>query len=348
VAWARRRIVIALSASAAVIAVASPARAADEDLEPIRLAYHASDGCPEEEAFVERVRARTARARVAWPGEAARTFEVTLDAGPPASGSVTVLAADRWGQTRHVSADACDDLADALALVVALSVDPHAETAPSLTPRVASSTAASVPPPSAPLLAPPPPPVVTVAPVSRESPPPSTDTTLAGHFFAGADFAISGGVAPEALVGGSPFVGWQARLSPVLEPSIRLALVRASSDIQGPPSAAFVWTAGRLDGCPVAFGDAIRLRGCARVEAGVVTVAAGDIPLAETRVRPWFALGPLGRVEVPVVGPLFFDAEVALTVRVTNDRFYFAPDTTLYRVPVIATSEACGIGAHFL
>jgi hypothetical protein len=33
-------------------------------------------------------------------------------------------------------------------------------------------------------------------------------------------------------------------------------------------------------------------------------------------------------------------------LRPTNDRFFFLPDTTLYQVPVVATTEGLGIGAH--
>jgi hypothetical protein len=78
-----------------------------------------------------------------------------------------------------------------------------------------------------------------------------------------------------------------------------------------------------------------------------MSVAAGDVPAPETRVRPWFAAGALARAEWSFLAPLFVDAELGLRARVTDDRFYFAPDTTVYRVPVFASTEGVGVGAHF-
>ena len=110
---------------AATVAAGAEAGAGPDE-EPIRLAYQASAGCPTEADFVMRIRARTTRARVAWPGENARTFDVRVDAGPPASGRVMVLDEDLPAGTRHVEADTCADVTDALAMVIALSIDPRA------------------------------------------------------------------------------------------------------------------------------------------------------------------------------------------------------------------------------
>lgn len=48
--------------------------------ESIRLDYEASPGCPDEQAFVSLIRARTARARVVVHEETARIFRVKLAA----------------------------------------------------------------------------------------------------------------------------------------------------------------------------------------------------------------------------------------------------------------------------
>lgn len=272
------------------------ALAAPDEEEPIRLTYHASSGCPDEADFVARIRARTTRARVAWPGEAARTFDVSVDAGPPPWGSVTVLT-NRAAATRRVQADTCEDVTDALALVIALTVDPHTSAAPVAAPALA------VPSSHAPELRPP----LSAAPTTDDASFENRPSTRARwNAFAGADFAVTYGVAPSPLLGGLPYAGWRANTAGAFDPSVRLALVRATSEAHAPPtgSAAFVWTAARFDACPTEWaGDFLRLTLCARLEAGALTVAAGDVGVPETRVRPGSRRGWwLGR-NAPSCGP---------------------------------------------
>ena len=321
-------------------ASAARARAAPQDEEPIRLTYEATAGCPTDADFVTRIRARTARARVAWPGEPARTFDVRIDAGPPASGRVTILDADIPIGTRYVEADACADVADALALVIALSIAPHASppTAPAPHPTPASPPAPVAPTPSAE--------AAEDAP-SRQSEP----TNRSGGLFAGADLAVTYGVAPSTLFAASPYVGWRSGADGILDPAIRLALVHATYGGQPAPtgSADFAWTAGRLDLCPARWTwSSLALTACARVEGGVLTLTPHDVGLPERAVRPWFAAGLVARAEWWILRPLFLDVDVDVLLHATDDRFYFVPDTTLYRVPVVGASGGLGLGAHFL
>ena len=341
---ARSRILRVFVLGAGVLAGAlgsgAAALAEPDREEPIRLTYQATSRCPDEADFVARIRARTTGARLAWPGEDARTFDVTMDAGPPATGSVTVVKADRSAGARRVQADTCADVADALALVIALSIDPGATPAPAAPPPAAAALPGAIePPPSLPVHA---------ADEVQETHSPAGSR---GDVFAGADLAVTFGAAPSALVGGSPYVGWRANAAGVVDPSVRLALVRGASDTHPAPtgSADFIWTAARLDACPAEWAHGlVRLTTCARLEAGALAVAAGGVGAPETRVRPWFALGLLARAEWSFLRPMFLDAEIGALVRATNDRFYFLPDTTVYQVPAIGASGGVGLGVHFL
>ncbi len=340
----RGSLCIGILATAFVAGAAAPA-APDEE-EPIRLTYQATDGCPDEADFATRIRAHTSRARVAWPGEEARSFDVSIDAGPPPSGSVTVFEPDLPAGTRRMQADTCADVADALALVIALSIDPHAslaQIAPVATrPPAASSSSAALEPrrPLAP------------APRVDDSPrEPRSSSRPRAEVFAGVDLAVTYGAAPSALVSGSPYVGWRANAPGMFNPSFRLAFVSATSDVRAVPTgaASFVWTAGRFDACPVEWaGGPVRLTVCARLEAGALKVTASEVAAPETRLRPWLAAGPLARVEWTFLPPVFLEAEVGALLRPTNDRFYFQPDTTVYQVPLFAMSAGVGLGAHFL
>jgi hypothetical protein len=319
-------------------AASGRASAAPEDEEPIRMTYQAPAGCPSEIEFVTRIRARSTRARVALPGESARTFDVLVDAGPPPSGRVMILDTDIPFGTRRVEADTCADVADALALVIALSIDPHASSPPVPAPKPAPASDPVEPRPSA-------------EPASDEPPRESGSTNQRGGLFAGADFAVTYGVAPSALLTASPYVGWRSSAEGIFDPTIRLALVHATDDGHPVPtgSADYAWTAGRLDLCPTDWRwSSVRLIPCARIEGGVLTVAPHDVGLPERRVRPWFAAGLLARAQWSFLRPMFLDADVDVLLRATDDRFYFVPDTTVYRVPIVGASAGIGLGAHFL
>jgi hypothetical protein len=98
--------------------------------EPFRLEYRAGSGCPDEASFLARVQERTERARRAGEGEQARTFRVELGDAPHPSGTATVVDGACTEGTRSVDAGTCDEVADALSLIVALALDPHAHAPP--------------------------------------------------------------------------------------------------------------------------------------------------------------------------------------------------------------------------
>ncbi len=205
--------------------------------EPIRLEYRATFGCPDEANFLERVRARTASVRFVREGAPARVFSVTLAAGPPSWGSVTICNRDREEGARRLEADSCDHVADGVALMVALAVDPHAVARPapataeieaSVVPQSAEVPDASsatvedvdgapplpaphletpdaAPPPLSPL--PPKPPLRYETGQTRR---PSSLEILVRHLFVDADAMLATGVSPKTLIAGAPYLGWRS------------------------------------------------------------------------------------------------------------------------------------------
>ncbi|MDP8999650.1 MAG: hypothetical protein M3O46_06010 [Myxococcota bacterium] len=303
--------------------------AAEEGVEPIRLAYHASDGCPDDAGFVARIRTRTTRARIAWPGETARTFAVVIDQGPPASGRVVIQTGGRDEGTRKVQADTCSDVADALALVVALAIDPRASaplavaTAPATKPSAQS--------------------------VASPTPLPESESHM---FFAGLDVAVATGVTPKLVIGGSPSVGWRARRGTLFEPSVRVAFIRAGTGAVDVANGRveFTWTVGRVDVCPVVgAGGRLRIAACVRVEAGALEAMRADVSSPQTSLQPWVAGGAVARGEWSFFPWAFIAAEVGGLVRVTQERFYFMmPGTPVYQVPPVGVTGGAGVGIHFL
>jgi len=364
----------------------SSAAIAEEATEPIRLTYQASDGCPDEDGFVARVLARTGRVRPAWRGEAARSFLVTARAGPPASGQVTIRQEDGRESSRVLQGETCTDVVDAMALVAALAVDPRARVSPMTAgaavpaPSAASSAASAPGPTPAPTAAPsaaasaptpapqslpgaqevaPPPrgPAVSreaeAGPARGSSPEPrSVDAPSGRSVFVGGDFAVATGVTTGALLAGSPFIGWRADRRTWLDPSVRVAFLRATSgtiDVVDGASANFTWTVGRVDGCPVASpGWPVRATACARIEAGTIEGRGFGIARATDKLLPWLAAGLLLRLEWALPWRVFVDAEAGGLVRVVATEFVFKPDIVVDQVPVVGVSAGVGLGFDFL
>jgi hypothetical protein len=118
------RVAIASAVLAASIATATIARA--DEAEPVRLAYVAPEGCASEAQFRVYVAASGGRLRADRPGVAARTLTVRIareKEGDRLSGRVVVE--DIFGEetARSLSSDTCEEIARALALVVALALD---------------------------------------------------------------------------------------------------------------------------------------------------------------------------------------------------------------------------------
>jgi hypothetical protein len=170
--------------------------------------------------------------------------------------------------------------------------------------------------------------------------------------YAGADFVVAAGASPNALVAGSPYVGWRANRSDWFDPSLRVAFLRAGTgaiDVSASGNMTFVLTVGQLDACPVAWSRAgVRATACARVEAGTLDASGSNIAGAERSLRPWIAAGPMARAEWLLAPPFFLGAEAGAFFRVIQDTFEFRPNVQVYRVPAIGLGAGAGLGVDFL
>jgi hypothetical protein len=107
-----------------LLAAAVPA---PSHVEEISIDYSTAGDCPTLREFEEQVYARTQRVRFVNGHRSKRYFRVHLgiDSGV-AVGRVTSGHGSEVGNAREVTSDSCSDVAAAIALVVALAVDPHA------------------------------------------------------------------------------------------------------------------------------------------------------------------------------------------------------------------------------
>lgn len=331
-----RRAALSWLVCPAAVVVAAASASADDAGEPIRLDYTAASDCPALQAFEASVRSRTARARFVEDGQS-RTFQVSIHGGSHPAGQLVVHREDAIDGARSVTGSSCAQVADALALVVALAID---------------SSALAGPAPPVPAAPSPPPPAAAPTAIESESPSTPAHSEERPHtLFIGADADVTGGVAPSALVSVEPVLGWRSRSRGLLAPSLRVSFLHTSSSAveTSGGSATFNWTAGRVDGCVLSWPpSSAHLLACARLEGGVLAGSTSGVPGAHSEERGWFAAGPVVRAEWELLGPLFVGADVAPMVRLTPYRFQLQPDATIYQVPTFGLEADAGLGVHFL
>jgi hypothetical protein len=325
-----------------------------------RVDYSASTGCPDAEAFVARIRARTSRLRSPLRGEAASEYRVQVTPSESgARGTLTVVDPSGARSSRDVEGDTCESVVDALALIAALALDPDASTAP-LPPIAAAAAAPSTPPtPSAPAQG-----------VAADDRPRATardaatppraehggDSLWTGHLAATAGADLTSGLTPGVLVGAALSLEaiWRPRASrtgvePLLD--VRLGISRAASTVPAPVgSGRFTWTVGRLEGCPLAaVVGSFEALPCVRFDGGELQALGLGVDLPRPAAsHPWFSLGALGRLRWTPLAPIFLEVDAGVSASLVRDRFYFdTPYTAIYDVPALAAIAGVAAGGRF-
>jgi hypothetical protein len=309
-------------ASMAAIAFALPA-SPSAPREAIRLEYRASHPCPDRSAFIAEVRSRTDRLREAAPGESARALVVTLEALPAeTSGRLSTAEMDGAQSERAIRGATCADVASALALIVALAIDPEASTAPRPTPPL-------------------PQPLREVAPARPTSP---VSVGTAWQF--GALASLRSAIAPDLM----PALGGYVKLEAGhAGPSAQLGVEhgrRTARVAEG--GGEIAWTAAQLDGCPLglALAERIALWPCVAIEAGALSVSGIDTPNPESVLRPWLALGPLMRLGFRPFPWLAIEPAAGVKFPLFRGRYYLRPSTTVHEVPLVEFHAGVALGVR--
>jgi len=333
-------------------------------IEPFRVSYAATDGCPQQDVFANQVLARTTRARLAGPGESARTFVVNVAPGATDySGTLTVTQPGAEASVRRVSARTCDEVVEALGLVAALTIDPTARTEPAAelaspapAPAVPAAPSAGAPasPPTAPQTGlaatePPLPTPIPAPPVPPSPPPAAAQPTEEPEppepelmLVLGAGLELKRGALPVFGDRWAPlprlFADFGSGRSELWSPRVGLSLSgwTTRQDKLQLGEAQLTWLAARLEGCPLnltsSASAAVRL--CAFVEAGPLIGSGYNRPDSSllhpepTQTRGWAAAGVLVRLELqPVDGvQVRIEGGLAFTFRQYKFLFRDPPD----------------------
>lgn len=248
----------------------------------------------------------------------------------------------------------------ALAIIAAVVIDPTTARTSADAGALAASPDAAAPPSTtiadaAPPPAPPGSPAdasTVAAPLPLAGPDAAPTQERGWTVSTGVGAGLVGGAAPRILLSVPVFVEVSRELGGIVEPSARVRFERtsiASTDgSTGSGGARFVRTGGAADLCPIALrARSLRAQPCLRAELAALYARGRNIEPARSEVRPWFALGPVARVRVELVGPLFVELEAALLIAAVRDRFYVEPATLVYRPPAMGATTAFSVGLAF-
>ncbi len=310
---------LALSASLAAPPAWAEARGLSE------LDYRAPAGCPASAEFSDEIARRT-------PEWAARRAElvvaVEITAGANGFAGRVRLERARRETLRELHAASCSELVQALALIVAILIDPHADVTPSPARR------------SEPVTEP-------VEPPERV---PARTASPALFFVAGPELALQTGVSPGIALGERLYVAL-GREGAVWASSARLAVTRLRGDGVSAESAAaanFELVGARLEVGVIRFEwESFAFEPGFLFELGRLR-AEGRHPLgAVTRERLWASAGVNARPQVTLAGRLVLGLALGAHLPLVRYRFAFIDENTLYQNEALGLDAALTLGVRF-
>jgi hypothetical protein len=344
-------------AAAALIAAGVSVRARADD-QPIDLQYHAYEGCPTEQQFLEQVVGRAAKTELASERARGRKFLVTMTSQRKDTLGKLEIVAGGATASREVKGLNCSEVVSALALFTALAIDPNASATVAPREDNAAAPAASAAPVAS---------VATsVAPIVPPKPPEADDT---GRDAAAKHDATQPGA--KLLVGGSgdalgsfntgsalPTTGLGGGLF-VQASTPGFGSYRIGGTYFGPSStsrAKFTFVTGRLDGCPVEaqLARGVAFEPCLALELGRVNATSNQTAelTSSTANRWWVAGDLLARLRLAPLPIFFAEVEAGPSFPFSQYVFYLGTEADnlgrVHRVPAVGWVVGLGLGARIL
>jgi hypothetical protein len=346
----------------AVQAVPGVARGDTAPREPIRLSVvrtDAANSCPDARVIAERVRERLGRDPFAE--SAPSNAEVTLDrsdTGPSRSFVARVRIRDSAGVLegeRDLESDqSCDTLASAVALALALFVDPQAALRPSPAPAAASpapASAAPASPPVAPASAPSAPLPGPQTLLEERQPPPPHDESSADEPSRGGSASLGAFGAPGLL----PGLAWGARITADVAWGTRLHVLATGFLAPEQPTSdqrfAFGLSALGLGGCVDALMRRwLQLGLCPDIAIGeihAIVYALSTLQALPPGGRPWATVEAQVRGRLPLYGPLFAELSVGVFVPLVRYGFSIVGQSPIFQQGAVIPTGDMQLGLHF-
>jgi hypothetical protein len=329
------RLCPALASLLAAVAVAAQAQT-------VRLQVEAPPDCTTREELMAQVAARTRRFDFAAPGDesAAPLVRVVVTPGPRAVvGELTITQPEGSPAVRRLSAPSCEQLTDALALVIALVFDRETAVEPAAPSPEAQRPKPPPPPPPAPLA----PASVAVAPAPEPAP--------IGHLrvSAAAGGQVLLGPAPRAMPGVTVelTVSWDR--TSVWSPAARLSASAAWSGALHETGgvATFSLDTLTLDACPLRLLRwRLEVRACATGTVGRLRAQGSETYQQASVERPFAATGGAAVLTLPLGHALEVSARASAGASWIRDSFAFAPKV-FYRGAPLFVAAGLTAGVRF-
>ncbi len=257
--------------------------------EPVSIVVEAPNACVTARDFFDLVRRRTPRIRRADAAEPARRYRLTIEDDQPVVGRLVAENTDGTLTPREVEGASCQEVADALALVLAVTLDPLAELGPAQ---------------ARPLPGPP----------ERPSPPRVVYATASQAHFQhaiGAEATIAAGLVNKAMPGlGARYWGSLVRegAGSMLFTVGVFATLAADAAATYPGGGAIRYRLQALsaDGCPLGarIGARVGLYPCIALTVGRLQAQGIDLPGQQSDTALFVAAGLGGRWMIRLAGPL--------------------------------------------
>ncbi|RYZ08388.1 MAG: hypothetical protein EOO73_08020 [Myxococcales bacterium] len=319
--------------------------------EQVELDYLSSAGCPSKESFVREVTARIRRP-VDWVAADGRVL-VALSLSHTeglATGRLEVARAAAPPTLREFTAQTCGEVASALALVVALALDPNARTEalpepPPAVPVEEPSAPSAAEPAPLPAAAPSAAPSEMAAPLPtrRESPPLHLVAWL------GPVAGVDAGYAPKPLVTFGVSLGARVSWGSWLTPTLQLTPLWGKTGSTGPAAAlgSFSWAMARLEACPVDLRLApwLGFSPCLAGEIGRLAARGTEQGVEPTAAERWWAASGVTAAVHLELGNWFVRLSGEGMFPVIRDEFVFLePERTVHRPNAFAYGGRLGVG----
>ncbi len=171
----------------------------------------------------------------------------------------------------------------------------------------------------------------------------------------GAGGGAVSGVAPVVVPDASGFVelAWTPSPGALFAPSFRAGFDYAPSGVAGAAGVTGAMTVARsvgtLGACPLRWASGpFRLAPCLEVEGGALSASGAFVIPVRTATRPWIAVGALARARYVAPFGLFVELSGGVHAPLERDRFYFEPNTTVFRPPAVSAFAAASLGFTIL
>ncbi len=325
-----------------------PAPALGAEVEHIALLYETTGSCPAEPDFLSIVHRYTTRWILVPEGTAeARTIRVRLTDDPTgATGSLAVRRTDGAISEREVAGPNCTTVAEALAIMVAVAIDPRAGAPSDDHQREPDDASRMAPPPAPSARVPQPVAPSKKAPQSTWRPLSSIDVRgeVTSAVVRGPLLALAVSMKLELSEAVGPH--WLRTLRPSIGIGVRQSLPKEQAVRGG--NVEFLWSTGHLRVCPfrLALGTTAEVTPCVEGNVGRLGAAAEGYAYARSTSSLWVDLGGSVSAAVNVSGRIFLSSTVLVTAPLTREEFVLASGASVSTVPALGVLGGVGVGVR--